>query len=177
MRHEEKYCIVSGISIRGCLLEEASEQERIPSIIGSIVWCCLTSRVSKIKWWFSILFHISCVVIVFRYISIYCDILYSSIWFLTSGIRALSLGKYFLFLQIFFQRRKKRAATFQKISVYFCAKFVETGCRSEFLSEKYPSWKEKNRPKGQDIEVLKSTIFQSFFRGWGHDFLFYFCSS
>jgi hypothetical protein len=34
-----------------------------------------------------------------------------SIWFLTSGIRALSLadivGKYFLFLQIFFSEKKK----------------------------------------------------------------------
>jgi hypothetical protein len=70
---------------------------------------------------------------------------YFQIWYryLTSGIRALSLadivGKYFLFLQIFFRRRKKRAATFQKISVYFCEKFVETGCISEFLSEKHPS--------------------------------------
>jgi hypothetical protein len=45
MRHEEKYCIWSGSSIGGCPLEEASEQERIPSIIGSIVWCCPTSRV------------------------------------------------------------------------------------------------------------------------------------
>ena len=59
-----------------------------------------------IKLWFSIWFHRSCVVIVFRYLWIYCDILYSGIWFLTSGIRALSLagvvGNYFLFLQIFF---------------------------------------------------------------------------
>jgi hypothetical protein len=37
MGHEEKYCIWSGSSIGGILLEEASEQERIPSIIGSIV--------------------------------------------------------------------------------------------------------------------------------------------
>jgi hypothetical protein len=37
MGYEEKYCIWSGISIGGCPLEEASEQERIPSIIGSIV--------------------------------------------------------------------------------------------------------------------------------------------
>jgi hypothetical protein len=36
-------------SIGGCPLEEASEQERIPSIIGSIVWCCPTSRVCKIN--------------------------------------------------------------------------------------------------------------------------------
>jgi hypothetical protein len=45
MRHEEKYCIWSGSSIGGCPLEEVSEQERIPSIIRSIVWCCPTSRV------------------------------------------------------------------------------------------------------------------------------------
>jgi hypothetical protein len=56
MRYEENYCIWSDSSIGGCPLEEASEQERIPSIIGSIVWCCLTSRVSIIKLWFSILF-------------------------------------------------------------------------------------------------------------------------
>jgi hypothetical protein len=69
----------------------------------------------------SIWFHRSCVVIVFRYLWIYCDILYSGIWFLTSGIRALSLAgvvaKYFLFLQIFFSEKKKRAATFQTFSV------------------------------------------------------------
>jgi hypothetical protein len=45
IRHEEKYCIWSGISIRGIPLEEATEKERISSIIGSIVWCCPTSRV------------------------------------------------------------------------------------------------------------------------------------
>jgi hypothetical protein len=38
MRYEEKYCIWSGSSIGGFPLEEASEHERIPSIIGSIVW-------------------------------------------------------------------------------------------------------------------------------------------
>jgi hypothetical protein len=48
------------------------------------------------------------VVIVF----IYCGgILYSFIWYLTSGIRALSLagsvGKYFYFLQIYFFGKKK----------------------------------------------------------------------
>jgi hypothetical protein len=45
MRHEEKYCIWSSISIGGIPLEDASEQERIPSIIGSIVWCSSTSRI------------------------------------------------------------------------------------------------------------------------------------
>jgi hypothetical protein len=37
MGYEENYYIWSGSSIGGCPLEEASEQERIPSIIGSIV--------------------------------------------------------------------------------------------------------------------------------------------
>jgi hypothetical protein len=45
MGYEEKYCIWSGSSIRGYPLEEASEQERIPSIIGSIVWCSPTCKV------------------------------------------------------------------------------------------------------------------------------------
>jgi hypothetical protein len=66
-----------------------------------------------------------------------------SIWFLTSGIRALSLGRhcgqiFFIFADFFFRRRKKRAATFSKFSVYFCEKFAEKGCISEFLSEKHP---------------------------------------
>jgi hypothetical protein len=138
MRHEEKYCIWSGSSIGGCPLEEASEQERIPSIIGSIVWCCPTSRV-----WYIIkcgFFYLVCGSIVY---SVFVVIIFSDlVWFLTIGIRALSLagvvGNYFLFLQIFFRRRKKRAATFQTFSVYFCAKFVEKGCISEFLSEKHP---------------------------------------
>jgi len=33
MGYEEKYCIWSDSSIEGCPLEEASEHERIPSII------------------------------------------------------------------------------------------------------------------------------------------------
>ena len=93
-----------------------------------------------IKWWFSILFHISCVVIVFRYIWIYCDILYSGLWFLTSGIRALSLagvvGNYFLFLQIFFFGEEGHDVP--EIFSIFLYKIYIKGCISEFLSEKYP---------------------------------------
>jgi hypothetical protein len=66
-----------------------------------------------------------------------------SLWFLTIGIRALSLadivGKYFLFLQIFFRRRKKEGRDIPEILVYFYEKFAETGCIYEFLSEKHPS--------------------------------------
>jgi hypothetical protein len=46
-----------------------------------------------IKWWFYIRFHISCEVIVFIYLWIYCDILHLGLWFLTIGMRALFLAK------------------------------------------------------------------------------------
>ena len=64
--------------------------------------------------------------------------------FLTSGIRAVSLadivGKYFfIFADFFFSEENKRAATFSKFLVYFCEKFVEKCCISDFLSEKHPS--------------------------------------
>jgi hypothetical protein len=48
------------------------------------------------------------------------------------------VGKYFLFLQFFFWRRKKRAMTFSKFLVYFCETFVENGCIYEFLLDKNP---------------------------------------
>jgi hypothetical protein len=85
-------------------------------------------------------FYLACGSIVY---SVFVVIIFVDLyWYLTSGIRALSLagvvGNYFLFLQIFFRRRKKRAATFQTFSVYLCAKFAENGCISEFLSEKHP---------------------------------------
>jgi hypothetical protein len=45
---------------------------------------------------------------------------------------------FFIFADFFFQRRKKRAATFQTFLVYLCEKFAEKGCISEFLLEKHP---------------------------------------
>jgi hypothetical protein len=64
--------------------------------------------------------------------------------FLTSGIRALSLGRhcgqiFFIFADFFFgeeKRGSRHSRSFQYIS---CEKFVEKGCISEFLSEKHPS--------------------------------------
>jgi hypothetical protein len=173
MRHEEKHCIWSNSSIGGCPLEEASEQERIPSIIRSIVWCFPTIRVSIIKLWFSIWFHRSCVVIIFRYLWIYCDIFYLGIWFLTIGIRALSLGRHcgqiFFFFTGFFFGAKKRgprhSQSFQHISMQNLKKKVAYLS----FSQKNTQFKKKNRPKrsleGQDIEVLKSANFQGFFCG------------
>jgi hypothetical protein len=40
---------------------------------------------------------------------------------------------FFFFCIFFFLEKKKRVATFQKFSVYFCEKIVEIGCGSEFL--------------------------------------------
>jgi hypothetical protein len=185
MIHEENYCIVSCSSIGGSPLEEASEQERIPSIIDSIVWCCPTSRVSIIKLWFSIWFHISCVVIVFRYLWIYCDILYSVIWFLTSGIRALSLadivGKYFLFfVDVFFREEKKgprHSRNFQYIYVKNLQKLVVDLSSSQKNTQFEKTNCQKRSPRSQDIEVLKSAIFQGFFCGRQCNFFIYFCSS
>jgi hypothetical protein len=81
----------------------------------------------------SIVFSILVIILVF----------YSGIWFLTSGIRALSLagvvGNYFLFLQIFFSEKKKEGRDIPDIFSIFCEKFAEKGCISEFLSEKHPS--------------------------------------
>ena len=51
---------------------------------------------------------------------------------------------FFIFADFFFGEEKKRAVTFQTISVYFCTKFAEKGCISEFLSEKHPISKKKS---------------------------------
>jgi hypothetical protein len=59
-------------SIGGFPLEEASAHERIPSIIGSIVWCFPTSTVLVIINDICILFLVSLVVIIFV-----------NIWYLT----------------------------------------------------------------------------------------------
>jgi hypothetical protein len=104
-------------------------------------------------------------------------------WFLTSGIRALSLagvvGNYFLFLQIFFFGEEKRGPRhsrhFQYISVQNLQKRVVDLSSSQKNTQ--VKKKKKNRPKrspeGQDIEVLKSAIFQGFFCGRRRDlFLF-----
>jgi hypothetical protein len=47
------------------------------------------------------------------------------------------VGKYFLFLQIFFSEQKKEGRDILEFLVYLCIKFAEKGCISEFLSEKH----------------------------------------
>jgi hypothetical protein len=129
MRHEENYCVWSSSSIGGCPLEEASEQERIPSIIGSIVWCCPTSRVLIIIecGFFYIALWIYCV------FSICGDYISDLFRYLTSGIRALSragvVGNYFLFLQIFFffSEKKKEGRDIPDIFSIFLCKICRKG--------------------------------------------------
>jgi hypothetical protein len=114
---------------------------------------------------------------------IYCGAFVFSIHvlgFLKSGIRALSragvVGNYFLFLQIFFGEEKRgprHSRNFQYISVKNLYKRV----LYLISSHKNTQLKKKNHPKqsseGQDIEVLKSAIFQGFFCGRRRDlFLF-----
>jgi hypothetical protein len=96
-------------------------------------------------------------------------IILSNLWYLTSGIRDLSSskkkGQFFLYFAGFQTKKKKRATTLRSIPIDFCVEFDENGCRSEFLLEKQPL-KKNNNPnwssRGQDIVVLKSTIFRVF---------------
>jgi hypothetical protein len=87
-------------------------------------------------------FYLACGSIVY---SVFVVIIFADLsWFLTIGIRALSLGRhcgkiFFIFADFFFRSRKKRATTFSKFLVYFYEKFAKKGCISEFLSEKHPS--------------------------------------
>jgi hypothetical protein len=101
--------------------------------------------------------------------------------FLTSGIRALSLagvvGNYFLFLQIFFFGEEKRGPRHSRHFQYISVQNLQKRVVYLSSSQKNTQVKKKNRPKrspeGQDIEVLKSAIFQGFFCGRRRDlFLF-----
>jgi hypothetical protein len=86
MGYEEKYFIWSGRSIA-----EAPSKRQVNKK-NPLYGVALPQGFSYNKVVVFILFHISCVVIVFRYIWYYCGILYSDLWYLTSGIRALSVG-------------------------------------------------------------------------------------
>jgi hypothetical protein len=103
-------------------------------------------------------------------------------WFLTSGIRALSLGRhcgqiFFIFADFFFRRKKKRGPRHSQSFWYISVKNLQKRVVYLSSSQKNTQVKKKNRPKrspgSQDIEVLKSAIFQGFFRGRRRDlFLF-----
>jgi hypothetical protein len=87
------------------------------------------------------------------------------------------VGKYFLFLQIFFFGEKKRGPRHSRSFWYIYVQNLQKMVVYLSSSQKNTQVKKKNRPKrspgSQDIEVLKSAIFQGFFRGRRRDlFLF-----
>jgi hypothetical protein len=125
-------------------------------------------------------FLLFCFVDLFLY-SVFVVILFVDLFrFLTSGIRALSLadivGKSFLFLQIFFSEKKKRGPRHSRNFWHISVQYLQKQVVYLSSSQKNTQVEKKNRPKrspgSQDIEVLKSAIFQGFFRGRRRDFLF-----
>jgi hypothetical protein len=93
--------------------------------------------------------------------------------YLTSGIRTLSLayivGKYFLFLQIFFFGEEKRGPRHSRTFQYIFVQNLQKQVVYLSSSQKNTQVEKKNRlkrsPGSQDIEVLKSVNFQGFYRG------------
>jgi hypothetical protein len=90
------------------------------------------------------------------------------------------VGKYFLFLQIFFFGEEKRGPRHSRNFWYISVKNLQKQVVYLSSSQKNTQVEKKNRlkrsPGSQDIEVLKSANFQGFFRGRRRDFFFYFCS-
>jgi hypothetical protein len=111
--------------------------------------------------------------------SVFVVIIFRSILVLNKWYQSTFLGRscgqlLFIFADIFFRRRGPRHSRhFQYISVQNLQKRVV----DLSSSQKNTQVKKKNRlkrsPEGQDIEVLKSAIFQGFFCGRRRDlFLF-----
>jgi hypothetical protein len=87
------------------------------------------------------------------------------------------VDKYFLFLQIFFRRKKKRGPRHSQSFFYISVQNLQKKVVDLSSSQKNTQVKKKIRPKrspgSQYIKVLKSAIFQGFFRGRRRDlFLF-----
>jgi hypothetical protein len=86
------------------------------------------------------------------------------------------VGKYFLFLQIFFFGEEKRGPRHSRSFWYIYVQNLQKRVVYLSSSQKNTQFEKKNRPKrspgSQDIEVLKSANFQDFFRGRRRDFFF-----
>ena len=85
---------------------------------------------------------------------------------------------FFIFADFFFRRKKKRGPRHSRSFQYIYVQNLQQMVVYLSSSHKNTQFEKKNRPKrspeGQDIEVLKSAIFQGFFCGWQRDlFLFY----
>jgi hypothetical protein len=94
-----------------------------------------------------------------------------------STVEADIVGKYFLFLQIFFFGEEKRGSRHSRNFWYISVKNLQKQVVYLSSSQKNTQVEKKNRlkrsPGSQDIEVLKSAIFQGFFRGRRHVFFFF----
>jgi hypothetical protein len=98
-----------------------------------------------------------------------CDFLFS-LWFLTIGIKELSLadivGNFFLFLQIFFGEEKRGPRHYQNFQ-YISMENLQKKIVYLIFSQKNTQFEKKNRLKRSlgnlDIEVLKSAKFSRFF--------------
>jgi hypothetical protein len=109
-------------------------------------------------------------------------LLYSSIWFLTSGIKELFLvdivRKYFLFFHICFFGEEKRGPRHYRNFRHISVKNLQKQVVYMSSSQKITKFKKKNRlkqsPGSQDIEVLKSTIFRVFPQTTTQFFFFFF---
>jgi hypothetical protein len=79
------------------------------------------------------------------------------------------VGKYFLFLQIFFFGVEKRGPRHSQSFRYIFVKKLQKRVVDMIFSQKNTQFEKTNRPKrspgSQDIEVLKSANFQDFFHG------------
>jgi hypothetical protein len=116
------------------------------------------------------------VVIILVFSEVYLDLLVLNKWY-QSTFQGRSCGQLFLFLQIFFFGEEKRGPRHSRHFQYISVQNLQKRVVYLSSSQKNTQVKKKNRPKrspeGQDIEVLKSAIFQGFFCGRRRDlFLF-----
>jgi hypothetical protein len=87
------------------------------------------------------------------------------------------VGKYFLFLQIFFFGEEKRGPRHSRSFQYISVKNLQKRVVYLSSSQKNTQVEKKNRlkrsPGSQDIEVLKSAIFRVFFADDGAIFFIF----
>ena len=181
MRHEDNYCIWSWSSLGGFPLKEASKQERIHSIIGSIVWCVHTLRV-----WYNkvVVFYIVPYILCGDCIQISSDLLWYFLfrylvlnkWYQSTFLGQTLWANIFYFYRFFFGEEKKGSRHFRKFQ-YIFVNNLQKRVVYMISSQKNTQVKKRIRLKrsseGQDIKVLKSAIFQGFFCGRRRDLFSY----
>jgi uncharacterized membrane protein YbhN (UPF0104 family) len=88
---------------------------------------------------------------------------------------------FFIFADFFFFGEEKRGSRHSRNFWYISVKNLQKQVVYLISSQKNTQVEKKNRlkrsPGSQDIEVLKSAIFQGFFRGRRRDFFFFYVAS